>query len=126
MCWLRFRPVVWDIFCHHKRLKRLKMFHLTLSSNSSQKFFRNNTTTHFTTKLPQSVTMNKEYEIGVNKIQIPVSWYNVTQNECSFKKGVCKHFKQEAMYRFFGPSWAKEKNLFCKTELIMTVSRLLI
>ena len=69
------------------------MFHLTLPSNSSQKFFPNNTTTHFTTKLPQTVTLNEEYEVGVNEIQIPVSWYNVTENECWFKTSSAKIFE---------------------------------
>ena len=69
------------------------MFHLTLASNSSQKFFPNNTTTHFTTKLPQTVTLNEEYEVGVNEIQIPVSWYNVTENECWFKTSSAKIFE---------------------------------
>ena len=41
------------------------LFSIVLS-NSSQKFFPNNTTTHFTTKLLQTVTLNEEYKVGVN------------------------------------------------------------
>ena len=61
------------------------MFYLTLPSNSSQTFFPNNTTTHYLTKLPQTITLKEEYEVGINEIQIPVSWYNVDKNQCWFK-----------------------------------------
>ena len=57
------------------------MFYITLPSNSSMKYFPNNTLTHFTTQLPQPIQLKGEWEVGLVEIQYPRSWYNVREGK---------------------------------------------
>ena len=52
-------------------------FYLTLPSNSSSKYFPNNTLTHFVTKLHNDVSLNGEWEVALVDIMYPQNWYNV-------------------------------------------------
>ena len=52
-------------------------FYLTLPSNSSQQFFPNNTLTEFTTKLPSTIELANEWEVGLAEIMFPRSWYTI-------------------------------------------------
>ena len=52
-------------------------FHLTLPSNSSEKYYPNNTLTHFITKLHNDVSLSGEWEAALVDIMYPRNWYNV-------------------------------------------------
>ena len=52
-------------------------FYLTLPSNSSSKYFPNNTLTHFVTKLHNDVSLSGEWEVALVDIMYPQNWYNV-------------------------------------------------
>src|SRR5688572_10976103 len=55
-------------------------FYLTLPSNSSQEFFPDNTLTEFTTKLPSTIGLTNEWEVGLAEITFPRSWYTIPKN----------------------------------------------
>lgn len=55
-------------------------FYLTLPSNSSQEFFPDNTLTEFTTKLPSTIELTNEWEVGLAEIMFPRSWYTVPKD----------------------------------------------
>src|SRR3989442_1407967 len=52
-------------------------FYLTLPSNSSEKYYPDNTLAHFTTKLHNDVTLTGEWEVALAEIMYPRNWYNV-------------------------------------------------
>ncbi len=54
-------------------------FYLTLPSNSSQQFFPDNTLTEFTTKLPSTIELTNEWEVGLAEIMFPRSWYTIPE-----------------------------------------------
>ena len=49
-----------------------------LPSNSSEKFFPDNTLTRFKTKLHNTMTLRGEWECGLSEILFVKSWNNVT------------------------------------------------
>ena len=64
--------------------------------------------------------MNEEYEVGVNEIQISVSWYDVTENEFSFKTSPAKIF--EAGHRASELSFSIhliKASFYKKTEVLL-------
>ncbi len=60
-------------------------FYLTLPSNSSQQFFPDNTLTEFTTKLPSTIELTNEWEVGLAEIMFPRSWYTIPKEGLIFK-----------------------------------------
>jgi len=52
-------------------------FYLTLPSNSSVKYFPDNTLTRFTTKLHSAISLIGDWEVGLSEIIFPKTWYNV-------------------------------------------------
>lgn len=54
---------------------------MTLPSNSSMKYYPNNTLSEFVTKLPQHFDLVGEWEVGLSEIQFPISWYNISDHE---------------------------------------------
>jgi hypothetical protein len=55
----------------------MSQFYLTLPSNSSEKYYPDNTLTHFITKLHNDVSLDGEWEVGLADIMYPRNWYNV-------------------------------------------------
>lgn len=55
-------------------------FYLTLPSNSSQKYFPNNTLTDYTTKLASTVELTNEWEVGLAEIMFPRSWCTIPKS----------------------------------------------
>ena len=51
-------------------------FYLTLPSDSSSKYYPENTTASYKTKLSERLDLDGEYEIGLVQIIYPRSWYN--------------------------------------------------
>ena len=56
-------------------------FYLAIPSDSSHKFFPNNKTSSYTTKLAKEIILHDEYEIGLSSIHFPLTYYNVSKNE---------------------------------------------
>lgn len=54
-------------------------FYLVLPSNSSMKYFPDNTTTKFTTKLPRHLTLDGEWAVAVAEISYPLTFFHVPQ-----------------------------------------------
>ena len=54
--------------------------YLTLPSKASLDFHPDNTLTHYTTALPQRISLSGQWECGLVEMQYSHSWYNVTSN----------------------------------------------
>lgn len=53
-------------------------FYVTLSSDSSMEYFPDNTISHFVTRLPSSLELKGEWEVGLSEFMYPHTWHNVT------------------------------------------------
>ena len=67
----------------------MNQFYVTLPSDSSVKYYGNNTVAHFTTKLPHRIRLDGEYEVGLAEFIYPHSWFN-------FNKGLSVQFRDTA------------------------------
>ena len=56
-------------------------FYLALPSDSSFRFFPENKTSSYTTKLPKEVAVYEDYEIGLSSIHFPLTYFNVRKDE---------------------------------------------
>ena len=56
-------------------------FYLTLPSNSSMKYYPDNTLTKFTTKLHSAITVQGEWEVGLSEIIFPKNWFNISTEQ---------------------------------------------
>lgn len=56
-------------------------FYLTLLSNSSMKYFPNNTSTNFITKLPKSLKLIGDWQVAVVEFQHPCTIFSVQESE---------------------------------------------
>ena len=63
-------------------------FHVTLPSDSSMSYYPNNTVAHFKTKLPETIRLEGEYEVGLAEIIYPHSWFNVDNSNRRYWFGV--------------------------------------
>ena len=52
-------------------------FYLTLPSNSSMQIYPTNTLTNFTTQLPNSLFLDRDWEVGLAEIQHPYTRNNI-------------------------------------------------
>src|SRR6266568_1338794 len=59
-------------------------FYLTLPSNSSSKYYHENTLTRFTTKLLGSVSLRGEWEVGLSEIIFPHTWLTLDKGDAWF------------------------------------------
>jgi hypothetical protein len=57
------------------------MFYLVLPSNSSFDFYPHNTLTNYTTRLPNDVELNDDWEVGLEEIQYTHSWPSFQLND---------------------------------------------
>ena len=55
-------------------------FYLTLPSNSSMEYYPENTLTSFTTRLPNSISLEGDWDVGLVEIQYPHNWYNIPED----------------------------------------------
>jgi hypothetical protein len=58
-------------------------FYLTLPSDSSSKYFPENTAASFKTKLSDRIDLDGEYEVGLAQLIYPHSWYNFNNGDKS-------------------------------------------
>lgn len=56
-------------------------FYMVLPSNSSMRYFPENTTTCFTTELPQRIELQGRWEVALTEIQFPCSFLHIHDNE---------------------------------------------
>jgi len=56
-------------------------FYLTLPSDSSSKYYPENTTASFKTKLSDRIDLDGEYEVGMTQLIYPHSWYNFNNSD---------------------------------------------
>jgi hypothetical protein len=56
-------------------------FYLTLPSDSSSKYYPENTTSSFKTKLSDRIDLDGEYEVGLAQFIYPHSWYNFNNSD---------------------------------------------
>lgn len=55
-------------------------FFITLPSDSSEKYYPNNTVARFVTKLPETIHLQGQYELALAEIIYPHTWHNVDGN----------------------------------------------
>ncbi|KAK7457990.1 hypothetical protein BaRGS_00039135 [Batillaria attramentaria] len=58
-------------------------FYLTLSSNASERFYPDNTLTHFFNKLPETIDLRhpRDWEVGLAECRYPYNWFNLQDGE---------------------------------------------
>ena len=59
-------------------------FYITLPSDSSMKYYPDNTVAKFVTKLPEPIKLEGEYEVGLAEIIYPRTWYNINNVKGDF------------------------------------------
>ena len=59
-------------------------FYMTLPSNSSLKFYPENTLARFITKLHSSVSLSGEWEVALSEIHFPRTWYTIESEGARF------------------------------------------
>ena len=70
-------------------------FYATLPSNSSVHYFPDNKTSNFLTKLPRTVQLNGEWEVGLAEIDYPHTWYNIREGKNSVQIYIPDQWLQE-------------------------------
>ena len=64
--------------------------YLTLPSDSSVKFYPNNTCAKFKVKLPYVLQLEGDYEVGLIRLQYINSYLNILEEESSFMTKTCR------------------------------------
>ena len=58
-------------------------FYVTLPSNSSIEYFNDKKISNFVTKLPKTIQLDGEWEVGIAEIDYPDTWYNISEGKNS-------------------------------------------
>jgi len=66
-------------------------FYLTLPSDSSSKYYPDNTTASFRTKLSERINLDGEYEFGLAQLVYPHSWFNFNNSDGRYRI----HYKKD-------------------------------
>ena len=48
-------------------------------------YFPDNTLTHYKTKLPETIDLEGQWEVGLLEIQYPHTWYNIKHDDAWFR-----------------------------------------
>src|SRR6218665_515669 len=56
-------------------------FYVTLPSNSSMRYYPDNTTTRYTTRLENTLALTGDWEVGLVEIQYQNTWFNLDSIE---------------------------------------------
>ena len=70
-------------------------FYVMLPSNSSMQYFPDKKTSNFLTKLPRTLQLDGEWEVGLAEIDYPHTWYNVREGKNSVEIYVADKWFQE-------------------------------
>ena len=60
-------------------------FYLTLPSNSSMKFFPDNTAQKYVTRLANQISLSGAWEVGLFELEFQKSWYPISAESCRFR-----------------------------------------
>lgn len=69
-------------------------FFLVLPSNSSMKYFPDNTTTSFTTQIPREINLHGVWGVGLSEIHIPCTVTHLQPDDCLIIWDYCDEHKQ--------------------------------
>lgn len=66
----------------------MEPFYVTLPSNASTNHYPDNAVSHFRTKLPNSISLPQNWEVGLCELIFPANWYNVVdgRNGVTFRR----------------------------------------
>ena len=70
-------------------------FYVTLPSNSSMRYFPDNKTSNFLTKLPRTLRLDGEWEVDLAEIDYPHTWYNIREGKNSVEIYVPEQRRQK-------------------------------
>jgi hypothetical protein len=59
-------------------------FYVTLPSDSSEKYYPDNTVARFVTMLPETIRLDREYEMALAEIIYPHNWFNVDNKDGNY------------------------------------------
>lgn len=107
-------------------------FYITLPSNVKSPKDEVNTIANYTTKLPQRIILEGEWEVGLAEISYTLSWYNINKNIkimlCTFIKGLIKFFRnyelQAGRYEDIGVLIVEIKKIIIKYQIDTDKSKL--
>ena len=68
----------------------LDEFYVTLPSNSSMKYFPENTQSSYRTKLSPPLVMHGDWEVALSEVFMPRSWFNVGHHNNSYSISILK------------------------------------
>ena len=75
--------------------------YITLPSDSSMSFFPNNTVAEFTTKLPEAITLDGDYEVALVELIYPFSFSNIRNADRSLFMEVKNDLDGTVVVRYF-------------------------
>ena len=79
-------------------------FYVTLPSDSSMSFIPNNTVAEFTTKLPEAITLDGDYEVALVELIYPFSFNNIRNTDRSLFVEVKNAMDGSVESRYFLPT----------------------
>ena len=101
-------------------------FYLSCPSNASMEIYKENTLSSFTINLPQPLTLEGEYDVGLAEIQYPQSWNNIRkgQNTIEILYSYPKTGKEKHMIKHVPPGYYENipdlieviKNIYGSTQ----------
>ena len=89
----------------------MNQFYLTLPSDSSSKFYPENTTACFKTKLSERIELDGEYEVGIAQLIYPHSWFNFNNNQNFYVPYFPEDGSPEIRRKFRSGNFADERTL---------------
>ena len=78
----------------------MDQFYLTLPSDSSSKYYPENTTSCFRTKLSDRIDLDGEYEVGLAQFIYPHSWFNFNNSDKKISISFRPNSGKEIVYVF--------------------------
>jgi hypothetical protein len=90
-------------------------FFVTLPSDSSTKYYPNNTVARFVTKIPETIRLLGQYEMALVEIIYPHNWYNVSgENEDNYWIAVANKDAMQKVY--LSPAYYEDGNSLFKAR----------
>jgi hypothetical protein len=91
----------------------MSQFYLTLPSDSSSKYYPENTAAYFKTKLNERISLDGEYEVGLAQFIYPHSWFNFNNydNKISIHFVPDGHQSEQKTHTFHSGQFSNEQKL---------------
>lgn len=77
-------------------------FYITLPSNSSMSYYPNNTTTKFSTQLPQQISLKGRWEVALVEFHYPCTFQNIPDGDN--KVYIYTYDEEDKIYEVFASS----------------------